>query len=142
MPPPKSSSQSLPSFLPRVFRLYKGRTQALPLHLEPSQHPQLRSSVSNPRPLPRAKLRRFRHSIVTVSLCRASRWLYEVTEPIFSLFSIHFRLLNITKPLKFKVVCHPKLHAVFDLTPPPFSSLVSSHRASHSFGTGRMSNGG
>jgi hypothetical protein len=60
----------------------------------------------------------------------------------FSLFLVHFCLHIITEPLHFKVVHHPKLHAIFDPTPPPFSSLVSLHRASRLFGTDRVSNGG
>jgi hypothetical protein len=57
-------------------------------------------------------------------------------------FLVCFRLPIIIKPLQFEAARHPELHAVFDLSPSPFSTLVSSHQASRSCGTDRMSNGG
>jgi hypothetical protein len=68
-PPPKSFSQSRPSLFPRAFGLYKERTRALLIHLEPSQRP---NSTRASRTLGRhyrAELCRFRRPIVTVSPC-------------------------------------------------------------------------
>jgi hypothetical protein len=65
-----------------------------------------------------------------------------VTELVVSPLSCSFHLHIITKPLQFEVICHPEIHAIFDPIPPSFSTSVSSRRASRSFGTDRMSNGG
>jgi hypothetical protein len=102
----KSLSQSLLSLFPRAFG-HKACTRAPPLHCELSQRPiSARASATLGRHH-QAELCRFRHSIVTVSLCRASRWLCKATEHVSPPFLVHFCLHIITHHFSLKPFAIP-----------------------------------